>query len=50
LAGPVAITPDGQTAYVIDGSDEVTPIRTATNIAGSPIPVGSLPGVIAIRP
>jgi DNA-binding beta-propeller fold protein YncE len=50
LAGPIAITPGGQTNYVIDGPDEVTPIRTATNTAGSPIPAGSLPGAIAITP
>jgi YVTN family beta-propeller protein len=28
----------------------VTPIRTATNIAGKPIKVGTYPGAIAITP
>ncbi len=39
------------TAYVVNGgSGTVTPIATATNTAGPPIPVGSDPGVIAISP
>ena len=39
------------TAYVVNGdSGTVTPIATATNTAGPPIPVGSDPGVIAITP
>ena len=41
----IAITPDGKTAYVANfGSGTVTPIATATNTAGPPIPVGSSPG------
>jgi YVTN family beta-propeller protein len=50
----VAITPDGQYAYVANyGSDNVTPIRIATNTAspaGAWIPVGSEPDGIAITP
>ena len=49
----VAITPDGKTAYVVNGnsgSPTVTPIATATNTAGRPIPVGSDPCDIAITP
>jgi YVTN family beta-propeller protein len=39
------------TAYVANlGSGTVTPIRTATNTAGPPIPVGGLPESIAITP
>lgn len=50
-AGPVAaaITPDGKTAYVASAqSGTVTPIRTATNVAGKPIKVGMQPSAIAI--
>jgi YVTN family beta-propeller protein len=32
------------------GGDTVTPIRTATNTAGPPIPVGNQPFGIAITP
>ena len=41
----IAITPDGKTAYVAndDSSGTVTPITTATNTAGAPIPVGDYP-------
>ncbi len=51
----IAITPDGQTAYVVLGSGPsgpgiVTPIRTATNQTLEPIKVGYLPGTIAITP
>ena len=48
---PIAITPDGKTAYVshINGNT-VTPIRIATNTALTPIPVGSNPWRIAITP
>ena len=62
----IAITPDGKTAYVATvnygspsspdranadyPSGSVTPITTATNTAGPPIPVGYLPNVIAITP
>jgi YVTN family beta-propeller protein len=39
------------TAYITNtGSDTVTPIDTATNTAGTPIPVGSAPYRIAITP
>ena len=45
----IAITPKGKTAYVANsGSGTVTPISIATNTAGPPIPVGSVPGAIAI--
>ena len=48
---PIAITPDGKTAYVGNtGSDTVTPIRTATDTAGTPITVGYYPYAIAITP
>lgn len=50
----VAITPNGETAYVVNfGSDNVTPINIATNTAtpaGAWITVGSLPDAIAITP
>ena len=40
----LAATPDGTTVYLVDqGSGTVTPIDTATNTAGAPIPVGSSP-------
>jgi YVTN family beta-propeller protein len=46
-----AITPDGQTAYVINFySHSVTPIATATNTPGQPIQVGDGPYAIAITP
>ena len=42
------------TAYVISGGSgvpgAVTPIRTATNTAGPPIPVGKVPDPIVITP
>jgi YVTN family beta-propeller protein len=45
----IAITPDGKTAYVLNiGSGTVTPIRTATGTAGTPITVGTEPMAIAI--
>jgi YVTN family beta-propeller protein len=47
----IAITPDGKTAYVSNGSSgTVTPIEVATNTAGTAITVGSEPGWIAITP
>jgi len=47
----IAITPDGQTAYVSNqGSGTVTPIDVGTNTPGTPIPVGASPGPIAIAP
>ena len=47
----IAFTPDGKTAYVTNfGSGTVTPIATATNTAGTPIPVGDGPDAIAITP
>jgi YVTN family beta-propeller protein len=48
---PIAITPDGSTAYVANFSDgTVTPIDVATNTAGTPIPAGGDPRSIAITP
>jgi YVTN family beta-propeller protein len=45
----IAITPDGNTAYVANfNSDTVTPITTATNTAGPPIKVGENRLAIAI--
>jgi YVTN family beta-propeller protein len=39
----------GKTAYVLNfNGDTVTPIRTVTNTAGPPIPVGIAPNAIAI--
>ena len=43
------ITPDGATVYVVNSrSSNVTPIDTATNVAGTPITVGLNPDDIAI--
>jgi YVTN family beta-propeller protein len=61
LAGPpikvggvpfkVAVTPNGETAYVADISrNVVTPISTATNKAGKPIKVGDGPFTLVITP
>ena len=53
FAGPIAITPDGKTAYVVESSGSsgaVIPIATATNTVGKPIKVGRLAGPIAITP
>ena len=47
----IAIAPNGATAYVINGaSDTVTPITTATNVVGTPIPVTGVNDAIAITP
>jgi YVTN family beta-propeller protein len=50
----IAITPDGRTAYVVnEGSDDVTPIRTATGTPLAPVRtggVGSNPEYIVITP
>ncbi len=50
----IAITPNGRIAYVVNfGSDNVTPIDTATDAAGASgtwITVGSEPDAIAITP
>ncbi len=58
--GAVAVTPDGRWAYVANSgapnnysgtvSGTVTPINTATNSPGRPIPVGPGPMAIAITP
>jgi DNA-binding beta-propeller fold protein YncE len=52
-AGPadIAITLDGTTAYIVDSAaGTVTPINTTTQVAGTPIPVGSDPGKMVITP
>jgi YVTN family beta-propeller protein len=47
----IAITPDGETAYVsISDTSSVTPIDLATNAPGSAIPVGNSPYGVAITP
>ena len=48
----IAITPDGNTAYVANGTlGTVIPIATATDAAGTPITTGgNNPGAIAITP
>jgi YVTN family beta-propeller protein len=51
LPGPIAITPEGTTAYVASTSYRtVTPIDTATNTALPAIRVGQAPDAIAITP
>jgi YVTN family beta-propeller protein len=52
-AGPMAITPNGRTVYVLNTNPNVesaTPISTATNKSGRPIPVAGIPAAIAITP
>lgn len=45
------LSASGLTAYVVNHlSGTVTPIKTATNTAGAPITVGSLPWDAAITP
>jgi YVTN family beta-propeller protein len=47
----LAITPDGQTAYVaVRESGTVVLIATATNTPGEPIKVGGAPYAIAMTP
>ena len=47
----IAITPNGQTAYVVNNDDDtVTPITLATDTPGTPIAVGDAPVGIAITP
>jgi YVTN family beta-propeller protein len=54
--GPLFVTPNGKTAYVVnfgsarDTCATVTAINTATNKAGKAIKVGHNPGAIAITP
>jgi YVTN family beta-propeller protein len=46
----LAITPDGSTVYVLNGATSLTPIRTATNKAGTAIALpGSPTGIAFIR-
>ena len=47
----IAITPNGQTAYVTNfGGGTVTPITIASNTPGTPIAVGTNPRGIAVTP
>lgn len=46
----VAISPDGKTAYVVQGATELLPIDVATNTAGTPIETGLCANEIAIKP
>ena len=47
----IAVTPDGQTAYVVNGtSGTVVPVSTATNQAGNPIKVGGIPALFGSSP
>jgi DNA-binding beta-propeller fold protein YncE len=47
----IAIAPNGQTAYVVDGAGAaVTPVDLSTGNPGTPIPVGTGPDAIAIAP
>ena len=47
----LAMAPNGKTVYVVDQlSRTVTPIATATDKPGKPIPVGNDPLAIAITP
>jgi YVTN family beta-propeller protein len=48
--GPIAVTPDGRTAYVVSMTGTVLSIATASNTAGPPVKVGKLPMAIAITP
>src|ERR1019366_4027561 len=50
-ADPIAVTPDGSTAYVVSAGDgTITPISLATDSPGAPISVGVDPRAIAITP
>ena len=49
-AGSIAITPDGETAYVTSDDGVVVPIATATATAGPAIGVGDTPDPIVITP
>ena len=46
----IAVTPNGQTAYVTNEHGTVIPIATATNTPGTPITLGGTPFGIAITP
>jgi DNA-binding beta-propeller fold protein YncE len=46
----MAITPDGKTIYVTDGTNSVAPVSTVTNTAGKPISIGEQPDGILITP
>ena len=52
LAAPqvMAMTPDGKTIYVTDGTNSVAPVSTVTNTAGKPINIGEQPDGILITP
>ena len=47
----IAITPDGQTAYVVNGGDDdVVPVNTTNDAVGHSDTSRELPGAIAITP
>jgi DNA-binding beta-propeller fold protein YncE len=46
----MAVTPDGKTIYVTDGTNSVAPVSTVTNTAGKPINIGEQPVDILITP
>src|SRR5205809_411272 len=51
LVPPAEASPTSPVAYVANyGSNNVTPIATATNTAGSAITVGTYPAAIAVTP
>lgn len=43
----LAVTPDGGTVFVMGGDMSLTPIRTATDTAGAPVPLTGFPAGIA---
>lgn len=56
LSGGIAVAPQGTTAYVVLNAvgilapGWVSPIDTATDTVGSPIPAGDSPGLIVVTP
>ena len=46
----VAVAPDGATAYVVGSAGTVTPVTTATGVAGPAIAVGTGPDALAVTP
>jgi DNA-binding beta-propeller fold protein YncE len=43
----LAVTPNGKTLYVTAGPNLLIPIRTSTNVPGTPIVVGMSPSAMA---
>jgi YVTN family beta-propeller protein len=48
-AAGASASPPAWTAWVVN-ANEITPIDVATKVAGTPIPVGDVPGSVAITP